>query len=595
MKMFYTLFVMLTLLVVTGNAQKMQVYKLDSKSGNIIYSQPTNSGSKYRITVEGTYRQWPASDPKGFGVDAVWYNDIPVTGNSALDELIKNYLQIPVWLGDSSTFTIPSIPQVFNGIKLGMRQFTGFRLDGLPFDKFPIDSLNHRYQIEKMGNGGAFYFQILDSVYSLVTETTEPRYDDNIGSLMVTIEELGDTTANICGLEVINQKDGSLQLKVKASLITKDTTSTNGEKNLLYEVGQIGIIDNGRFVCPDSLVCNEKSQSPIAVGILVDRSASMEEPISQDDLFTTRLSACKDAIRQFMDNLQFKNNPKDSAFVISFSNRTKTEQDWTDSKDSLNTALDKIKPDSATAFYTALLEALEKVSKHSSSRKSVIALTDGDNTRGPVWSKELLEQISKKYSNIQIYLIALSFNDSDISKKAMDTMNQIVSKVTKGNVFSIFEKDSLAKIYENIAWQLSEDECCSLYFHSEPCKEPGHIRTIKLVFINDGNLIVKEISFKCPETVTSVPFENDITKPEIMVKPNPFNRYGTVEFKTDFSDIANISIYDGLGNKIKEFEKFFEFGQHQLVIDGNELNSGIYFIRITARNSKSFGKFVVIH
>ena len=202
MKMFYLLIAILVLNFLSLHSQSYEMYKLDSKSGEVLFSQPTKIGSKYLITIEGKYNQWSQSTNKGFGVDAVWYNDIPTFGNVALDTYIESLLKDPIWLGDEKTFTIPSIEPILEGFKFGLKQYTGFRLNGEPLDAFPVDAITHRYQVEKVGTGAPFYFQILDSVYNLVNERTEARYDDNVGSLMVTIEEIKDTSAVICGLEV---------------------------------------------------------------------------------------------------------------------------------------------------------------------------------------------------------------------------------------------------------------------------------------------------------------------------------------------------------------------------------------------------------
>ena len=325
MKMFYLLVLAIVFCTVPMFSQSYEAYRLESKSGDIIFSQPTKVGKKYIITVEGKYHQWPNSSNKGFGVDAVWYNDIPSYGNPVLDPYLEDMLKNSIWLGDEKVFTVPSIEPILQGFKFGLKQYTGFRLDGETLDAYPVETLTHRYQVEKIGTGAPFYFQILDSVYNLSSEKVEPRYEDNTGFLMVAIEEVADTSGVICGIQVKDLGNNRVQLIINAKLVVKDSTAIGGEINILYDISQIGIIENGAFICPDSLVCGQASNYPVAMGLVIDRSASMEEPISNEDLFTTRMDAMKVAVQEMINKMNVSESIKDSSFIMSFSNSVRLE------------------------------------------------------------------------------------------------------------------------------------------------------------------------------------------------------------------------------------------------------------------------------
>ncbi|MGB9702480.1 MAG: hypothetical protein ACPL1A_07120 [Candidatus Kapaibacteriota bacterium] len=62
-------------------AQSTEEYVLDSRNPNPTFSKQTEVGVKYLITVQGKYHQWTVTQPDCFGVDAVWYNDIPSFSN----------------------------------------------------------------------------------------------------------------------------------------------------------------------------------------------------------------------------------------------------------------------------------------------------------------------------------------------------------------------------------------------------------------------------------------------------------------------------------------------------------------------------------
>ena len=587
----FCLFVFLPLINHVSFAQ-FYTQELDSRNGDVFCSPPTLDGVEYRITVYGVYHQWPQSHDKCFGVDAVWYNDIPIYGNVTIDDIFYDIFKNPIWLGNDSVITIPSVPPIFNGFRIGLKQFTGFRINDMPLDQYDLDLVNHRYQFQMVGDGNPFCFQILDSVYSLTNEKTEPRYDDNSGSLFVDIEEVSDTTINICDMEIIDE-NGNIQIRLKAQIIVKDTNDINGEKNILLDVDQIGIVEDDRFICPDSIVCGEKNKYPVAVGILVDRSASMEEPVSDQD-FSSRMNACKDAIDLFIDQLQ----DNDSCFVMSFSNSPMLEHDWSSDKVSLKNTINSLVPDSSTAFYSALLMGLEKVYEHNSPNKVIIALTDGQNTRGPIYSDSLINEIKRNYRNIPIFVIALSFGNSDAELKAIDTINKITSLTPKGGLYPVSNKDTLRNIYPKIIEEFQTDDCCSIYFQAKGCENPGDTITYRILFIKNGLVVEKTISYICPDIVNVVELNNyqENNNIKLNIIPNPFDMLSTVNYSTlEFGNV-NIYITDIIGNNQRLlFSGLKEIGDHHFSIDGSEFISGSYLVVVKLNNNVVSRKIIVLH
>lgn len=580
-------------------AQSIEEYILEARNPNPLFTKSTEVGRRYLITVEGRYHQWPNTHPDCFGVDAVWYNDIPTFGNPLGDEIIYQLLKQPIWLGDSSIITLPSTG--FNGtIKIGLRQYTGFRFNDKPLDKYPLDRVNHRYQFEALGNGEPFKFQILDSVLSLQEEKVISRYEDNQGFLRITIEKLSDTLVKICDANIITNENGTTQIRVDASILVKDSSTATGTKRILVDISQIGVVLDGKFVCPDSINCDSEQILPKAVGLVIDRSASMEEPISQYDLLTTRMDAAKFAVKNFINKLNVNSKIKDSAFVISFSNRTKLEHNWSSDKISLNQSIEAIQPDSATAIYIALLEALEKVSKHSNPAKAVILLTDGDNTRGPIWSEECIEKVQKNYSNIPIYIITLSFIGTPREQRALDTMRMIVKSTIKGNVISVQERDSLNKIYEDLSKKISDDDCCSIYFKGTFCSQENETKKVKIIFSVGNQLIVREIEVKCKKTsdISSIQNGCDCRKSHIKfnkIQPNPANLLTMISFETTtFSELL-IEIHSCYGQIIKSYKNIFEPGLHYFNLQTTDLINGCYYVIIKDEKDIISKKFFVVH
>jgi hypothetical protein len=68
--------------------------------------------------------------------------------------------------------------------------------------------------------------------------------------------------------------------------------------------------------------------------------------------------------------------------------------------------------------------------------------------------------------------------------------------------------------------------------------------------------------------------------------PNPFNPVTTIEYEIPFDGHVTITLHDILGRKIKDIlHSFSTTGKHTLTLNGDDLGSGVYFIRLEHGNS----------
>lgn len=67
--------------------------------------------------------------------------------------------------------------------------------------------------------------------------------------------------------------------------------------------------------------------------------------------------------------------------------------------------------------------------------------------------------------------------------------------------------------------------------------------------------------------------------------PNPFNPSTTVSFSTPRASEASVIVYNTLGQQVAElFSGNLSAGTHDVVLDGSQLSSGIYFVQLVADN-----------
>lgn len=77
--------------------------------------------------------------------------------------------------------------------------------------------------------------------------------------------------------------------------------------------------------------------------------------------------------------------------------------------------------------------------------------------------------------------------------------------------------------------------------------------------------------------------------------PNPFNPTTTITFDIPESGYANLSVYNSLGQKVLDLvEGSVEVGRHQVQVDGSNLSSGIYFIKMTTATFNKMQKIVLM-
>jgi Mg-chelatase subunit ChlD len=564
-----------------------------------VYSQPTDTGKKYLITIEGTYTMWPQFTDC-HGVDAVYVYDVP---QEEIDQFrwppqkikVGNleipFVELPHWVGDDKAWDFPP-PQIgFPKFRLNFRKYTGFRIDDEPLPMFPFNPQTHRYQIEKVGTGQPFKFQILDSNYNILLETIVPRYEDNCGELKITIEEVTKTDIQICDVSTICKDGKPIGIKLDAGVFVEDTASIKGKRNILpsIDIHQLGIIFDGTIICDiDSIVCNRRTEK-ILTGIVIDCSGSMGLPISVSDT-TIRMVASKNAISNFINNL----SDKDSAFIVSFSDDITLDQDITNDKNLLNNAINSLKPIDKTKFYGALIFALNHISKNPTPNRFVIALTDGINNLDPEWSDDLKITISKY--NIPVYIIALGFSNEPEEVQARRIMDTI-AQITRGKVFDVYSASKLDSVYREIQKEITLEDCCNIYFKVPSC-EKDSIKFIRLIYApKDTILLTKVIKLKCADCskLSFVPPNDDDNQKQVSLQHSIKFIDKDIDLndlisKLKYPDNSYLKIFD-LTGKLLYNEKISNI--KSTLYFHNNMSPGLYVLQLIDGTETQVFKFLV--
>lgn len=570
---------------------------VDSRSGDVVLSPPTQRNARYRITVEGTYSQWPGF-PDCHGVDAVWVYDVPVQEVDALrwpPRTIngKPFTEIPHWVGDTTTYSFPPAALGQSPLfEISFRKNLGFRINGEPLQATQLDTVLHRYQHERAGTGEPFRFQILDSTYSIAENRVIPRYADNCGVLTVTIEEIKDVDVNICDVQPVVVNGQTVGIRVDAGIFESDSTRVDGRRNVLVSQDQIGIVDNGRFICPDSLVCDPQRTTPLSIGLVVDVSGSMVEDIEYNGKATTRIDALKATLHKFMQSLQ----PSDSLFLITFSTEVVLTHDWTTDTAAIGTAINSMRPDEYTALNQAIIDGLQKLSVTPGCGKVLITFTDGLNNRNPLDTMPVIEAIQS--ANIPLYIVAFGFQKTPDDSIGLQIMSDYVKAAPRGKLYEVHTGNELDAAYTEMASQFETEDCCKLYFKLLPCDKGQTKRVIRLVYPDGDIVLSKTITIDCDFKVSSVAADTrrELVTGYIPARPTPSFNTAEVDVLVPTPGEITAQIFDNNGKLIAEkHAAFADIGKTTVSFDTTSWATGLYHCRIWNGRSYTFTRVVVQH
>ena len=190
-----------------------------------------------------------------------------------------------------------------------------------------------------------------------------------------------------------------------------------------------------------------KTSLPIALSLLIDTSASMEQ----------RMATAQEAAIGFAKRLR----PQDLAQVVDFDTRVEVLSDFTADIAALETAIRATQAGGSTSLFNAIYISLKELAKIKAKseddvrRRAIVLLSDGEDTSSLVNFEEVLDLA--KRSETAIYSIGLQSRDSGLSKgfrEAEFVLRQLAQE-TGGRSFFPQRAEDLAGIYGVIADELS--------------------------------------------------------------------------------------------------------------------------------------------
>lgn len=190
-----------------------------------------------------------------------------------------------------------------------------------------------------------------------------------------------------------------------------------------------------------------RSNLPIALSLLIDSSASMEQ----------RMENAQEAAIGFAKKLR----PQDIAQVVDFDSRVEIKLGFTSSLPDLENAIRSTSAGGSTALHNAVYIALKELAKVRAKnpeeirRQAIVLLSDGEDTSSLVTFEEVLELA--KRSETAIYAIGLQPKEASALKgfREAEFVLRQLSQETGGRAFFAKEISELKDVYGQISDELS--------------------------------------------------------------------------------------------------------------------------------------------
>jgi Ca-activated chloride channel family protein len=193
----------------------------------------------------------------------------------------------------------------------------------------------------------------------------------------------------------------------------------------------------------------DHSNAPLALALLLDTSASMEE----------KLTTAQEAAIGFARRLR----PQDLAELVDFDTHVQVLQDFTSDPALLEQAIRKTTAEGSTSLYNAVymsLQEMKKIRAKSASdirRRAIVVLSDGEDTSSLLSFDDVLDLA--KRSETAIYAIGTRApEDAAVNARGFNEADFVLKQLTQqtgGRVFFPRRVEDLRGVYSQIADELA--------------------------------------------------------------------------------------------------------------------------------------------
>jgi Ca-activated chloride channel family protein len=265
---------------------------------------------------------------------------------------------------------------------------------------------------------------------------------------------------------VVSAQQDRPAFRAAIDIVSLNVVVTDGGNHYVTDLDQpdFMIFEDG---VKQELTFFSRRQQPIALSLLLDSSASME------DKLPTLQAAASNFVRRLKSN--------DMAQVIDFDSRVEVRQAFSGNQNDLLAAIDQTAAGGSTSLHNAIYIALKElrkiraVSEEDVRRQALVVFSDGEDTSSLVSFDEVLDLA--KRSETSIYAIALRGVDTQSKGfREAEYVMKTLAQETGGRSFFPSRIEDLADVYNQIADELASQY--TLGYMSKNARRDGAWRRI---------------------------------------------------------------------------------------------------------------------
>lgn len=266
------------------------------------------------------------------------------------------------------------------------------------------------------------------------------------------------------------------RFRAGVDVVSLNVTVTDESRRYVTDLEQhdFEIFEDGR---KQELVFFQKSGVPLALVLLLDTSASMQDS----------LAIAQEAAIVFARGLE----PADHASVIDFDATVRVLQGFTNDRGAIERAIRRTVANGSTALYNAMYIALRELNQTSElrtaqpSRQAIVLLSDGDDTSSLIGFDEVQDVAAR--ADTTIYAIGLGLKTTLAPRNpSAEFVLRRFAEQTGGRLFLPQFARELAAVYGEIRAELSSQY--SLAYESTNTRRDGQFRHVTVRVNRPGTI-----------------------------------------------------------------------------------------------------------
>jgi Ca-activated chloride channel family protein len=286
-------------------------------------------------------------------------------------------------------------------------------------------------------------------------------------TLSITLLAALSAVASTSGWAAVDGQEKPQVFRAGVELVSLNVTVTDSQGRYVTDLGEadFSVFEDG---AKQELTFFNRSNLPIALSLLIDSSASMEQ----------RMEHAHEAAIGFARKVR----EQDLAQIVDFDSRVEIKLGFTNKVPDLESAIRTTSAGGSTALHNAVYISLKELAKVRAKnpdeirRQAIVVLSDGEDTSSLVSFEEVLELA--KRSETAIYTIGLQPRETSALRgfrEAEFVLRQLAQE-TGGRAFFAQKIEDLKDVYSQIADELSSQY--SMGYASKNPRRDGAFRRL---------------------------------------------------------------------------------------------------------------------